>query len=250
LAELLVVVGIIGLIMSIMAPSFISVTDLARETTCKNNLSLLSKAAFGYMGANGDVLPKNDDPAKPVIYNNVDANGLLPGTDSTPKWWCNKVYAYGSRVPGIYICPSDPGRANNGDAVDSGFGFNNTLTNPTGAGGQLTDAAGLGYKSLYELADPERTAIIGHCSDYDRKPAIIEGMISVASPASPTGWPVGHMKKLDFMGWHDKGNYVDLGVVGRCGFVMGSGLVKVRKYSEVLQLLNKDGKLVIFRGGP
>ena len=60
LAELLVVVGIIGLVMSILAPTFISVTDLARETTCKNNLSLLSKAAFGYMGANADVLPKND----------------------------------------------------------------------------------------------------------------------------------------------------------------------------------------------
>ena len=32
---------------------------------------------------------------------------------------------------------------------------------------------------------------------------------------------------------------------------MGSGLVKVRKYSEVLQLKNAKGYLVeIFRGGP
>lgn len=246
LVELLVVVGIIGLIMSILAPTFMSVTDMARETTCKNNMALLSKAAFGYLGANGDVLPMNDPPApaKPVTYTNIDANGLLPGAESTPKWWCNKVYAYGSRVKTAYICPSDPSRANDADPVQCGYGFNNTLTNPTDSSGALTDGPGLGYRSLYQLTNPELTAIIGHCSDYDHKPAIIEEMIDVGTPAAPAGWPVGHMKRQDWMGWQDKGNYVDLGAVGRCGFVMGSGLVKVRKYSEVLQLKNTTGKNV------
>jgi prepilin-type N-terminal cleavage/methylation domain-containing protein len=252
LVEMLVVVAIIGLVMSILAPSFMSVTDLARETSCKNNLSLLSKAAFGYMGANSDVLPMNDSGTT-IDYKDFDSNGMLPGADSTPKWWCNKVYSYGSRMPRIYICPSDPGRANDADPVQCGYGFNNTLTNPKDASGTGTDAAGLGYKTIYEVTDPERTAIVGHCSDYDRKPAIIEGMIDVAAPASPTGWPVGHLKRADFMGWSDKGNYVNLGVVGRCGFIMGNGFVKVRKYSEVLQLKVKDGKnagkLVIF-GSP
>jgi prepilin-type N-terminal cleavage/methylation domain-containing protein len=244
LVEMLVVVTIIGLMMSILAPTFISVTDLSREAACKNNLSLMSKASFAYMAANTDRLPWNDPKNKTVTYGNVDPNTMLPGTDSTPKWWCNKIYTYGSRALSVYICPSDPGRASAGDPVQCGYGFNNTLTNPS-PGGTGTDAAGLGYRTLFELTDPERTAMIGHCGDIDRTPAIIEGMADASNPAY---WPTGHMKRSDSIGMVGQTGYVRLGVVGRCGFVMGTGVVKVRRYSEVLQLKNTDGSLITFRG--
>jgi len=184
LIELLVVIGIIGMLVSILMPSFVAVSDLARETTCLNNLKLISQATKAYILENRGLLPNND--SEPVTYPEVEEEEtyLLPGKDSTMKWWCNKVYRCGVMRRDIYICPSDPGRASDEDPVQSGYGFNNTLTDP---------APGDAVKTLYEIDDTERTAIIGHCSEYSREPLISEEMVLKASGAGQSAdfWPRG-----------------------------------------------------------
>ena len=231
LVELLVVVGIIAMLAGILMPSYVTAMDMARETTCRNNLSLLSKAAYAYMGQNTDTLPRNDP--EDVTYRNFDANNLLPGVDSTLKWWCNKVYPHGPKRFSIYVCPSEPGRAGDTEPVKCGYGFNNTLTNPTGnSGADPAEASGEGIESLFQITDTERTAIIGHCSDLTRQPAIVEEM------ATPADWPKGHMKQYDRMAKAQ---------LGRVGFVMADGHVAVKTYTDAVKLETKGKKLVLFR---
>jgi prepilin-type N-terminal cleavage/methylation domain-containing protein len=228
LIELLVVIGIIGMLVSILMPSFVAVSDLARETTCLNNLKLLSQAAKAYILENRGMLPKND--SETVTYEETDEMYLLPGQDSTMKWWCNKVYQHGVMRKDIYICPSDPGRASDEDPVQCGYGFNNTLTDP---------APGDAVKTLYEIEDTERTAIIGHCSDYSREPLISEEMVLKSSGEGQSAdfWPRGHMAKYDREAKM---------VAGRCGFIMASGAWVVRTFSDAVRLKNEDGELVLF----
>ena len=219
LIELLVVIGIISLLLAVMTPSFVAITSLAQETSCNNNLLLVSKAAGQYMITNNDTLPIND--YKNVSYDDVDANLLLPGQMSTMKWWCNKVYPYGAMKPKVYICPSDPGRANAVDPVECGYGANNTLTHPSG------DFA----KTTFEIRDTERTAIIGHCSSYSEEPMIHEEMVLKKE------WPIGHLRRWD---------YVAEMKVGRCGFIMATGAVQTWRFGPAAETLDDDGNMVLF----
>lgn len=230
LVELLVVVGIIGMLVSVLMPSFVAVNDLAREASCLNNLKLLSQAAKAYMLDNRDLLPNNDSQA--ATYPEVEENYLLPGQNSTKKWWCNKVYTYGVMRADIYICPSDPGRASDKDDVQCGYGFNNTLTDPAPTGD--------GAITIHEILDTERTAIIGHCSDYTREPAFSEDIVLKAGASgafSGDYWPRGHMARYDREAKQ---------VAGRCGFIMASGAWVVKTFSDAVQLKDEDGKLVMF----
>lgn len=230
LVELLVVVGIIAMLAGILMPSYVTAMDMARETTCRNNLSLLSKAAYAYMGQNTDTLPRNDP--EDVTYRNFDANNLLPGVNSTLKWWCNKVYPHGPKRFSIYVCPSEPGRAGDTEPVKCGYGFNNTLTDPAPTGD--------GAITIHEILDTERTAIIGHCSDYTREPAFSEDIVLKAGASgafSGDYWPRGHMARYDREAKQ---------VAGRCGFIMASGAWVVKTFSDAVQLKDEDGKLVMF----
>ena len=228
LTELLVVVAIISMLVTVLTPSFLRVADMARESSCLSNLRILSEAALAYVTRFKGLLPKNDSEA--ADYPDLDEFNRLPGEDSTLKWWCNKVYNYGEKRAEVFICPSDPGRASDADAVQCGYGFNNTLTDP---------APGDEAKSIFEIEDTERTAIIGHCSNYTREPAIMEEMVlGDGGDLSGTDWPIGHLARYD---WEAKQK------VGRCGFVMASGKVDIRTFSEAVRLKNSDGKILLFR---
>ncbi|HUS92721.1 MAG TPA: type II secretion system protein [Phycisphaerae bacterium] len=221
LVELLVVIGIIGLLMAMLTPSFVTVTDLARETTCRNNLQLISKSVGAYLIAHNDLLPCNDPTV--IDYGYVDPNLLLPGRDSTMKWWCNKVYGYGTRKPKVYVCPSDAGRANDIDPVECGYGANNTLTDPS--------PGGEGVKTSFEIRDTERTAIVGHCSLYSNEPMIHQNMVSDKM------WPRGHLRRYD---------KVSKEVEGRCGFIMANGSVAIKTFAQAAETLDADGNMVLF----
>jgi type II secretory pathway pseudopilin PulG len=216
LTELLVVVGIMALLVGTMMPSFVTVKDLANETRCQNQLNLISKAIQGYYSRCDDELPMND--IQTVTYHNIDANDMLPGDKSTPRWWCNKVYKYGIKRSDIYRCPSDPDRGLAGE-VHCGYGFNDTLTKDDKV------------VTPYEIKDPPNTALVGHCSWITEEPAIIEAMVT------PSDWPRGHMRRYDQIAKEKQ---------GRCGFIMADGHVRTRTYSEVISKKNANGKLELF----
>jgi len=221
LIELLVVVGIIGLLMGLLTPSFVAIASLAQETSCKNNLLLISKAAGQYMITNNDYLPIND--YTDVTYKNIDANLMLPGNERTPKWWCNKVYEYGPRKPKVYLCPSDPGRANEVDPIECGYGANNSLMHPGPVGDGVTSSFG--------IKDTERTAIIGHCSMWSNEPAIHEEQVLNRE------WPVGHVPRYDYEAQSRE---------GRAAFVMASGDVITRTFTEA-SIKDDEGRLILYR---
>ena len=218
LVELLVVVGIIGLLAGMMLPSFITVLDMAREATCRNNLSLLAKAITSYLQQNDDYLPRNDD----LNWPDVDPNELLPGRESDKRWWCNKVYTYGVQRPSVYACPSDPSRAAEWAVVNCGYGFNNTLTDPENEGGD-------GVETIYAVRDTERTALVGHCSYFTDEPAIVEAMVDVAAPEE---WPKGHLRRYDRTAGM---------TVGRSAFIMAGGHLRTLTFSQAV-----EGKVSLF----
>lgn len=226
LVELLVVVAIIALLLGIMLPTYGRIMEVVRETDCNNNLKLISQAVVSYLSSNRDVLPGND--ANSGTYPNATVDDILPTPGATPatamKWWCNKVYGYGTKNPRSYICPSDTDRAGR-MPVQTTYGFNNTLTYSPALGGD-------GAVSLFNIRDTHRTALVGHCSDIIWEPAIVEGMIT-----TPAYWPGVHLRRMD--------PYANV-YTGRCGFVMASGSVERYYYNDALLIKNAENKYVLF----
>ena len=204
LVELLVVVGIIALLVSIMMPTFTKVMALAKETDCLNNLKTVSLALINYMNdeSNQDRLPLNEPPN--VTYPEVDANDLLPGLESSKRWWCNKVYPYGDRQHSIYLCPVDSGREGWAKVATS-YGFNETLTNE-------------GAKTLHAIEDQTLTALIGHCAaDTDEPSIYVEMVLDLGK------WPGLHISTYDTVARQS---------MGRCGFIMVGGQVETFTYGQ------------------
>jgi len=218
LVELLVVVGIIGMLAAMIVPTFNTVVDLAREADCRSNLALIGKAITSYLQTHNDYLPKNDSEGG--SYEGYDPNDLLPGRDSSMRWWCNKVYTHGVKRFTIYQCPSDPSRADWG-VVAAGYGFNDTLTKEEE------------IETIFGIKDLERTALVGHCSFITEEPAIVEGMLN---PDEPDDWPRGHLPKRD---------RETRARLGRCGFLMAGGSITTMTFSEALST-----KHILFRGRP
>ncbi len=216
LVELLTVVTIVGLLLAMVVPTVGSAFSLAQETNCNSNLSVIGKAIVAYTQQNDDRLPKNGDSDLPTDDSDEGKANRLPGTNSTNRWWCNKIYPLGHREHGLYTCASDTSHANMSSKVWCSYGFNDTLTDPNSEGGD-------GVVTIMQITDLGATFLVGHCSDFTPEPAILEGMMT------PDDWPTGHVKK-----WDQEARQQ----LGRCGFLMASGDVKVLTYSQVK--LQKD----------
>ncbi len=224
LVELLTVVSIVGLLLAMIVPSVGAVYSMAQEANCNSNLSVIGKAVMAYTQRNDDRLPKNGDKNLPTDDSDEGKANRLPGTNSTNRWWCNKIYPLGQRDPGLYTCSSDNTHANMSSQVWSSYGFNDTLTDSENAGGD-------GVVTIMQITDFGMTFLVGHCSEYTLEPAILEGMVT------PDNWPTGHVKK-----WDQEARKQ----LGRCGFLMASCDVKVMTYSQVKKQKDKAGKLKFF----
>lgn len=222
LAELLTVVTIVALLLAMIVPSVGAAFSMAQESSCNSNLKVIGAAVVAYTQRNDDRLPLNGKKDLPTA--GIDESNLLPGTNSNPRWWCNKIYPLGLRDHGLYTCASDSTHANTSSKVWSSYGFNDTLTDPNGDGGD-------GIVTLMQITDFGMTFLVGHCSEFTQEPAILEGMVT------PEHWPSGHVLKWDQEA-RDQ--------LGRCGFLMASGDVKTLTYSQVKLMKNEAGQLKYF----
>ncbi len=222
LTELLTVVGIIALLAAMLFPSFMKVTELARETACQNNLSLVGKAVMQYIQESDDLLPKNHTDAQwgevASRFPPLEPGQRLPGNDSTQQWWCNKVYRFGVRRPEVYICPSVPERMGTAGPVQCGYGFNDTLTDPNVDGGD-------GVETIFQVNRPRRTVLVGHVPRDEEEPAISEEMVSVDN------WPEPHVPQYDSEA---------KAVLGRGLFVVADGTLRTYTYSDIVELEDPD----------
>ncbi len=220
LVELLVVVSIIAILITMLFPSVSAAYSLAQEKTCNANLYTISKAVVAYCGDNKDQLPKND---KTNWSNaNIDRADLLPGANSTRRWWCNKIYPLGIRTPTLYRCVSDTLHFNPSSQVMCSYGFNNTLTDPVASGGD-------DVTTVMQITDLGMTFLVGHCSSVSLANAGLEPAIAEDMVSDPSKWPVGHAPSYDKEAKER---------LGRGGFIMAEGNIKVYTYGQVKVLKN------------
>jgi prepilin-type N-terminal cleavage/methylation domain-containing protein len=231
LVELLAVVTIIAVLISMIVPTALSGYALAQEKTCNANLSVISKAILAYCGSNKDQLPKNDD--KDWSNAGIKPQDLLPGSNSSKRWWCNKIYPLGIRTPSLYRCVNDPLHFNPSSVVMSSYGFNSTLTDPAGTTGD-------GVTTIMQITDLGMTFLAGHCSSDALGKASPEPEIAEAMALDPMKWPAGHVRDYDREAKER---------LGRGGFIMASGDIKVFTYSQVKLLKNpgNSAQLKLFR---
>src|SRR5262245_46475893 len=102
LIELLVVIFVIGLLISILLPSLKRSMDMAKATSCKNNLRELGRALFIYQTESNGWLPV---PAAALMANSNNATASA-GSDSDP-WFARLFPTY---LPDFSVlqCPKDP----------------------------------------------------------------------------------------------------------------------------------------------
>jgi prepilin-type N-terminal cleavage/methylation domain-containing protein len=229
LVELLVVVTIIGVLVTMIFPTVSAAFSLTQEKTCNAHLYAISKAIVAYCDRNMDQLPKND--AKDWSNAGIDPTDLMRGVNSTRRWWCNKVYPLGTRDPALYRCASDTTHFNPSQQVECSYGFNDTLTAPAGQGGD-------GVTTVMQISDQGMTFLVGHCSKNSLGKAKLEPGITENIVSEPSNWPVGHVTEYDREAKER---------LGRCGFIMASGDIKVYTYGQVKLLKNKAGQLKFFR---
>jgi prepilin-type N-terminal cleavage/methylation domain-containing protein/prepilin-type processing-associated H-X9-DG protein len=94
LVELLVVIGIVGVLIAILLPTLSRVREQARRTHCLSNLRQLGHAMLLYANAHNDRLPNTNPPQTTADYDSV--NAVLVAL--------NRDYV---RAAETFHCPSD-----------------------------------------------------------------------------------------------------------------------------------------------
>ena len=110
LIELLVVVAIIGLLISILAPSLASAREQARRTLCSSNLRQIATGVYNYWTVNNGRVPYLFSP----ITNNYFGTESVQDADINPfdraKWALSLpnslMPTHLGEIPKLFVCPS------------------------------------------------------------------------------------------------------------------------------------------------
>ena len=135
LLELLVVVGVISLLVTIIAPSLSGVRELARQAVCSSNLKNIGTAILFYAEDNHECIPPFRASGKPIMMDARKANiGWAEAVD--PYIQLDSVDRDTDRevLVGLHACPSKRSNAEEGDPtspLDAGYGINGYLSSFT-----------------------------------------------------------------------------------------------------------------------
>lgn len=136
LVELLVVIGIIGLLVAILLPSLNKAREMADGIKCASNLRQIAIGWLMYANGNKGVACPGRPPNLPAPATNV--YGVGNGDQFRPRWFVtlgaeSGIYAYDQPSPNkaddntknvdnaVFICPSEPERTNNRNYT---YGYN------------------------------------------------------------------------------------------------------------------------------
>ena len=133
LIELLTVLGVIGLLATILIPSFATVLGLSRRDACKSNLKQLVMAVVAYKDDNDDILPPHSMEVgpTPTRWWGYDAVGRASDTDAVEPE--GDIWGYLNKQE-VYRCPTMASRGWRFNSARVGYGYNAWFLGNTDAG--------------------------------------------------------------------------------------------------------------------
>ena len=150
LVELLVVVGIIGLLVAILVPTLNDANELVNRTVCMAHLSGIYKAAVLYKGENDNIWPwlYNDingwDEVSTPVGTNRTKDPFLSANKSAKRSISTLMFMLvrQGQSPGLFRCPSDK----------------NSLVDPNAKVGELIDGDMKEGEYYWDFSLPENVS--------------------------------------------------------------------------------------------
>jgi prepilin-type N-terminal cleavage/methylation domain-containing protein/prepilin-type processing-associated H-X9-DG protein len=115
--ELMVALGIIGVLAAILLPAIAQAREVARRATCRNHLRQIGIAIQSYESAHGCFPPAGVGLASSYLCRllpYVEAGNLIDLRDQAINESLDAWYELRSLTPPVFRCPSDPGAAQEG----------------------------------------------------------------------------------------------------------------------------------------
>ena len=113
LVELLLVLGVIGILTAVLLPALQNAKEHAKRIQCINNEKQLAATWFLYATDHTDKLVANGIPIRVPTANIkwVQGQFVIPEDSTNSEWILNPQWALYAKYihnPGIYVCPGDP----------------------------------------------------------------------------------------------------------------------------------------------
>jgi prepilin-type processing-associated H-X9-DG protein/prepilin-type N-terminal cleavage/methylation domain-containing protein len=129
LVELLAVIGIIGLLISILLPALNRAREQSKSIKCLSNLRTLGQAAFMYANQSGGYFPISQNSLTDEWDFTQTPNGIIPG-----------ILWQGRTNLAVQQCPSYDGRSSTRTDLFTGYNYNTSYI-----GGGVYETTPLGH---------------------------------------------------------------------------------------------------------